>query len=263
MAHVTEKDFKKLAEAIADDLVQQKIPLNDSVTKLAKSMDLSHEQVRRLCEATNNVTFNKVFHASDKTASDRMIEFDVADPKKVLGAAIKEASADDTTKMAAYELRPLVDEMHSVRHPEPAPDELTKVAFTLRPETHPSEEVDRRTMRKVLDNMRHQKLAADMEYSDTVVTLRGQFRKLYDVVPFDSFEKVAAARFGNEAVGPLNEIREMMGMPQVNYDISRLEKVAGFVDDTTAEMQLLQHIIATQQSRTKLARGIAKIEGVL
>jgi len=263
MAHVTENDFKKLAGAVADDLIQQKIPLNDSITKLAKSMDLSQEQVRRLCEATNNTTFNKVFHESDKTAADRMVEFKVADPSQILGTAIKEASADTNAKTAAYELRPLDDEMHTVRHPAPEYEERTKVAFELRPQTHASDEVDRRTMVKVLDNMRHQKLAADMEYLDDVVSLRGQFRRLYDVVPFDQFEKVAAARFGNEAVGPLNEIREMMGMPQANYDISRLEKVAGFVDDTSAEMQLLQRIIATQQSRTKLALGIAKIEGAL
>lgn len=263
MAHVTEKDYKKLAGAIADDLIQQKIPLNNSVTKLAKSMNLNHEQVRRLCETTNNVTFNKVFHTSDKTASDRMIEFDVADPKQILGAVIKEASVDHHTKVAAYELRPLNDEMHGLRHPEPEYEERIKVAFELRPQAQPSEEIDRRTLRKVLSNMRHQKIATNMEYLDGVTELRGYFRRIYDVVPFDEFEKVAAARFGNEAVGPLNEIREMMGMPQVDYDISRLEKVAGFVDDTTTEMQLLQQIISAQKERVKLAQGITKIEGML
>jgi hypothetical protein len=263
MAHVTEKDFQKLAGAVADDLIQQDISLNDSITKLAASMDLSHEQVRRLCEATNNVAFNKMFNARDKTASDRIVEFPVADPKVVLESAIKEASAVDFSKTAAYELRPLRDEMQQVRHPEPAPESFTKVAFELRPQAQHSDEKDRRTMAKVLDNMRHQKLAADMAYLDGVVSLRGQFRRLYDVVPFAQFEKAAAARFGDEAVGPLNEIREMMKLPQVDYNISRLIKVAGFVDDTTTEMQLLQQILSTQANRTKLAQGIAKIEGVL
>jgi hypothetical protein len=55
----------------------------------------------------------------------------------------------------------------------------------------------------------------------------------------------------------------MMKLPQVDYNISRLIKVAGFVDDTTTEMQLLQQILSTQANRTKLAQGIAKIEGVL
>lgn len=263
MAHVTENDYKKLAEAVADDLVQQNLPLNDSITKLAKSMDLNHEQVHRLCEATNNVTFNKMFNAKDKTASDRMVEFSVADPSEILGTAIKEASADSFVKAAAYELRPLVDEMHAVRNPEPQYEERTKVAFELRPESKHSREVDQRTMRKTLSNLQHEKLAADMAYEDGVSDLRDRFRQLYDVVPFGQFEKEAAARFGEAAVAPLNTIRTLMGKPQVNYDMDRLTKTAGFIDDTTREMKLLSHIISSQSRSRTVARGIAKIEGVL
>jgi len=102
-----------------------------------------------------------------------------------------------------------------------------------------------------------------MDYADSVVALRARFRQLYDVPPFATFEKEAVARFGSAAITPLNEIRGMMKMPPVNYNIPRLEKTAGFVDDTTVEMKLLAEIIATQDARVKLAYGIAKIEGAL
>lgn len=263
MAHVTENDYRKLADAIAEDLVQQQIPLNSSITKLAKSMDLNHEQVRRLCEATNNTTFNKLFQAKGKTASDRMIEFDIADPKKVLGEVIEEASCKTASVSELYELRPLNDEMHSVRHAEPDYGDLEKTAFELRPEAKASDEVDRRTMVKVLDNMRHQKLAADMEYLDKLGELRDRFRRLYDVQPFTEFEKEAVARYGEPAAEHLNGVRRLMGAPLVIHDIPAIQKTAGYVDDTTLEMQLLKQVIDTDDRRNAFARGIAKLAGML
>lgn len=262
MAHVTERDFKKLADAVADDLVQQRIPLNDSITKLANSMGLNHSQVHRLCEATNNVAFNKMFSAKDKTASDRMVEFDIADPKQVIGSAIKVASVMVTTNTEAYELRPLRDEMHDVRHSE-AHAPMTKVAFELRPAVKPSQEVDRRTLQKVLKNMQSQKLAAALDYRGNLYTLNDRFRRIYDVVPFAQFEKNAAALYGTDADEPLNTLRAMLRKSPVTYDHSLLEKQAGVVDDTTVEMKLLQAAMKAASAYTKLAASAVKIESML
>jgi hypothetical protein len=272
MGYASERDYKKLAEAVATDFIDQQIPLNDSITKLAKSMDLNQEQVARLCEAANNATFTNLFKNKDKTASDRVIEFDIADAKKILGTQIKNASTSTYSEdISTYDLRPLQDEMHQQRHGDVEiqsfePDGnggFNKVGFELRPESRPSEEVDRRIAAKVLETLRSQKLAASMEYLDTVHELRNQFRRVYDVLPFGQFEKQACAVFGVAARAPLNEIRKLMNQPQVDYDFTTLAKTAGIVDDTTNEMQLLHKAITKAAESDKLTRGITKLESVL
>src|SRR3990172_3164186 len=118
MRPLKEMQYTKLAEAVATDFVSGDVPLNDSVEKLAIEFDMNQEQIKRLCEATNNTTFNKLFNAKDKTAEDRIIEFDIADSQKVLKKLGGRFS--NTPKEAALnisELYELPDEMYAVRHP--------------------------------------------------------------------------------------------------------------------------------------------------
>jgi hypothetical protein len=263
MAHITDKDYQKLANAVADDLVSQKRPLNDSICKLAADMGMNDEQIARLCEATNNVTFNKLFQAKgqDKTASDRLIDFDVADTKKILGSMIKKAeNSGDFEKAASYwEMRDLDDvDMHAIRAPE-ADAPLEKTAFVLRPETQPSLEKDLRTLQKAADHTRHQKLAADMAYQDQLLTLSKRFSQLYDVMPFTQFEKSAAVLFGKTAEPHLNAIRKLRRMPEVTYDVGALTKTAGYVEDTFPELKQFAALMAAANDVTALTRSASRI----
>jgi AraC-like DNA-binding protein len=267
MAYVTDKDFRKLAEAVADDLMQRQVSLNESIAKLASEMDMNEEQVRRLCEASNNATFNKLFKnkEQDKTASDRLVEFDVADYKKVLGHQIKDASQTVASEKTAayYELRSLDDEdMHRTRDRVPdAP--FAKTAFELRPESVERPEVTRRTALKTLDHLRHEKIAAEMEYHDTLSGLRSRFRRVYDAPTFTNFEKEAAALFGKEAAPHLSALRGMLKMPEVTYNYEVLSKTAGLVDDTTPEMTLFANLVKVANRAVAITKGIRKLEGAL
>jgi hypothetical protein len=266
MAHLTEKDLTKLAGAVADDFVKQGVALNETITKLATDMGMTDEQVARLCEATNNVTFNKLFQAKgqDKTASDRLIDFEVADTKKVLGNLVKQAEGPDTrVKEAAYwEMRSLDDGMHSLRNPEPNYDATEKVAFVLRPETLPSKERDDRALRKTADHLRHEKLAAEMAYHDKLVDLGKHFSKLYKGMPFTEFEKSAAVVHGKVAEMHLNSIRALRNLPEVTYDIAKLTKTAGHVDDSGEEMRLFAELLSSADEIRKLSAAINKIGAV-
>lgn len=255
MGYVTENDYKKLADAVADDLVLNKIPLNDSIKKLASVQGLNQEQVRRLCEATNNVTFNKLFSARDKTAADRVIEFDVADPSTVLGGAIKEAAANyddqvpsDTVLLSEFRsLRPALEKMAAAEEP----------AFKD-PPTRP--EFDRRTLRKTRDHMHHEKLSAEMCYGDALEQVRGQFRRLYTDLPFEEFEKKAAAIHGVAAISSLADLRKLQRLPEVNYDIPRLQKTAGYVDDAPLVFKLFSTALAYAEKVASLRAGIAELD---
>lgn len=253
MAHITEKDYTKLAEAIADDLLSNNIALNDSITKLATSMDMSQEQVRRLCETSNNTTFNKLFQAKGKTAEDRMIEFDVADANTVLGGAIKEASAAHVDSSVVY-----LSEYNTLR-PDDIEETTTKVAFELRPESAPKTAQDRRTLRKTLDHMRHEKIATEYKYADVIFSIRNQFRRLYRDTEFPTFEKNAAALYGHAAMRPLADLRNQMRLPAVNYDFDQLKKTAGYVDDSKIEYTLMVEAVTHAEKLANLTQGISKL----
>lgn len=266
MTHVTDRDFAKLADAVAEDLIANKVQLNDSIAKLASEMGMTDEQVCRLCEATNNVTFSKMFKAREKTAGDRLIEFDVADSKKVLGKIIKSAEPQAAEKTAAYlDMSELEDEMQSLRHPEPVYEEagMAKVAFELRPEPVVNRVVERAKLAKAKDHLVHAKYAAEMLYTDRLQTLRGEFRKLYDGIPFATFEKQAAARWTQDAVPVLNELRRQMRMPAADYNFEVLVKTAGFVDDGHPTMQLFSSVLDARREITRLDMGIRKLENAL
>ena len=60
-------------------------PLNDAIIKLARQHpSISPHQVQRVVEYANQETFSKLFSDNEKYASDKNIEFDVADPGDVL-----------------------------------------------------------------------------------------------------------------------------------------------------------------------------------
>jgi hypothetical protein len=154
--------------------------------------------------------------------------------------------------------------MDLTRRPDAEPTEaFQKTAFELRPTSKVNKEADVRTLSKVLDHMRSEKLATDMQYSDTLNELRGRFRRLYDVQPFEVFEKDAAALFGPRSEKVLNDLRSQMGLAEAVYDFHTICKTAGYVDDSTVELQLFDKLIKTASHSGNLSKGIAKIEASL
>lgn len=255
MTHITENDYKKLAEAVADDLILNKIPLNDSVSKLASSMDMSQEQVKRLCETTNNSTFGKLFHSKDKTASDRIVEFEVADANKVLNTAIKQASVSYTpasTESYLLDYAPLVDSTIT------ATLEI-KTAFELRPESTPRRETDTRVLQKTLNHLRSEKTAAELEYIDTVTNISNEFKRLYPEIVFTAFEKSALALHGESACDSLAFIRDSLGLPAVTYNIPQIQKTAGVIDTSAAVFTKLAHALDTYNRICIINKGIEKV----
>jgi len=258
MAHITENDYQKMAEAVSNDLINGKVPLNESVSKLASSMDMSQEQIKRLCETTNNTTFGKLFQSRDKTAEDRMVEFDVADVDKILSKNIKEASLhrDDDNVVSLYEYR----ELETQSNEEPSFD---KVAFELRPEPKVNTERDKRTIRKTLDHLRHEKIATEYMYSDAMYSLKNQFKRLYKDISFDNFEKAAAAIHQEDSIRPLTELRMYMRLPAVDYDFENLQKTAGYIDDSKIEFKLFADAVSCITKLANITQGINKLENLL
>lgn len=370
MAYIKEEDYHKLANAAAIDLVDNKVPLNESVTKLAKQFDLNQDQICRLCEAANNTTFNHLF--KNKTASDdRIVDFDIADPKAILGSQIKEASADSITdRFNVTDLYELPNEMDQIRRPytdhylekiaeneeavrvrvigkggdlqifsvknnlwemptgttvkgenrkdaaarvllnktglRAMPQQLEYVglqnfrgkmvhtfevdvdklqrssyptgekgapppkieyrkqaSFELRPESKNNVEADLRTLTKLAEHLKHECLSLHMERQDLRLKLASSFKRLYAPVPFNAFEKTAAALYAEAAASELNELRSILKLPAVTYNYDTLQKTAGYVDTDREDLQQLNKLLNINVKIATHIKGIEEINSAI
>lgn len=78
-------DLQSLGKRASVEYLAGGISLNDAIIKLARGYpSISPHQVQRVIEFANQETFAKLFSDNEKYASDKNIEFDVADPSYIL-----------------------------------------------------------------------------------------------------------------------------------------------------------------------------------
>jgi len=84
-AALSPSDLQSLAKRASVAYLMGGTSLNDAIIKLAREFpSISPHQVQRVVEFANQETFAKLFSDNEKYASDKNIEFDVADPGVVL-----------------------------------------------------------------------------------------------------------------------------------------------------------------------------------
>lgn len=84
-AALSPSDLQSLAKRASVAYLTGGMSLNDAIIKLAREYpSISPHQVQRVVEFANQETFSKLFSDNEKYASDKNIEFDVADPGVVL-----------------------------------------------------------------------------------------------------------------------------------------------------------------------------------
>lgn len=249
MPSLNERDFSKLAAAAAKDLVDHGIPLNDSVDKIACSHDMNDEQLRRLCEATNNAAFNAMFEHKGKTGSaDRIVEFDVAKPAEILKKRVgsakqamsKTASAQGFDR--AWESRPLARPSLPLEKTAAADAPMSKTAQDDAVNAYAAQR-DRlrnaRTIDKTLSHLRHEKIAAELAYNDASDRLYRHFRAMDRRPKFAEFEKDAMVLHGPAAEGTLDTLRKRLGLPAVTRNYAKIASRV-VVSDRGEEHQFLK-----------------------
>ncbi len=253
MSILTERALAKMAAAVAKDLVDRKIPLNDSVEKLAELHELNAEQVARLCEASNNAAFNAAFEARGKQGSeDRLVEFPVADTKVVLAkraGALKTAAVRKSavpTFDAVWESRPL-------EAPAPAA-EKTAAAEPLFP-------AQRRRRgeptHQVLEELHVDKLACMYRCKGALEKIATHFRADVQRPAYVEFEKDAMALHGAQVDGFLDILREQIRLPAVSRDHSKV--ASRLVDSaTTPEHTLLKEALEAYSKSLDIQRALER-----
>lgn len=98
----TAEKVRSLGKLASSAFLNNQVPLNDSIRKLASDQNLKPEQIKRVCEEANTSTFLELF----KTAEDKNIQFPMADPKTVLTSLEKTACAAPRRGVNDYSLPP-------------------------------------------------------------------------------------------------------------------------------------------------------------
>ncbi|MHA1302089.1 MAG: hypothetical protein ACTSPI_00105 [Candidatus Heimdallarchaeaceae archaeon] len=73
-------DFKKLAEKVADEFIDNGTPINVTIKKVSIQGNLNPEQIKRLTEFSNADAYNKIYDSSD----DKAFKFEVGDSDEII-----------------------------------------------------------------------------------------------------------------------------------------------------------------------------------
>lgn len=208
-------DFTRLAAVAADALASKGTPLAETIDQIAQDNSMNLEQIKRLCEASNNAAFKALFDKSP--ASDREVKFDVARAEDVV-ARRRGASQESSTKTASApfdvmsELRPLAPAragtVKEAAAPEPWVDPLEQRAMEKRASAEAQVRAGARM--RLVEYLESVSATSRYKIASSIDEITAHFRRLgpdYAPAALEAFEKNAMAAHGERALPILREVR--------------------------------------------------------
>lgn len=266
MPTFSKHDIDTLAFRAVDDF-KQGSGLHDSIVKLAKENSMNPEQIKRLVESANTAAFLSEFKS--KAGNQRMVEFDVADPAKVIDESLSSGGSSSsptisitvTLDRAAQLHDDVADEnMPVVEHSEPE----QKVASYNDMESSAPKPLVLNSFEayRIRDSLLTKIAHCNYEASDLADELSRQFKGIYQREKHAGFELDALSSYGNKAIAPLQMIRNRLGMPKIARQLSAGEEFIladrHVVEDTVA-LEKIASIMSLIEEHTKLKRGLEKV----
>lgn len=276
----TENRFEKLAEVAANEHIDKKVPLNDSISDLADEHELNPEQIKRVVEAANVKVFQKYFNDSEREGH-KNVDFDVADPKVIISRVmLKKKPSEEDPEPIKVEDDPLGMGMcdHNSNAPSPLdffrdlamdnfhqPMRGTIKTTIITASPKPGQESDRPTMviriRKAKANLEKKAYEIAEEYTEKAQEFSKQFRASgSDPKAFYNLCKEAYDHKGNEITEVLNTIGTFARKEVPSYIDHKMNhgfnKVAGFLDDNINTVLELNNL-ASEYKRYETAATLA------
>lgn len=245
------EDFEKMARAVVDGYLENSTPMEKNIIKVALENGLNPDQIKNLVNMSNVMAHMTLF---DKQASDKVVEFEPADPASVLKQIYKTggleeevvpSSAGPTPDRISDLFGDISELVDKVKEMAGRPEEEPAVA----PEgaTEPEVEVSPRKkqmliikIRKVASDLNDKKLQCAHEYKEELDKLATEFARLYGP-DHTEFEKDAMVVRGMAAMPILADVRRCLRMPELKT--ASFEKTARVVDSDTPQMKILDKLI--------------------
>ncbi len=264
---VSPQELRSLGSRAATQYVQDKKPLNESISEMAKSAGLKIEQVRRVAEYANNETFNRLFRAG----YDKNITFPMADASAILqassetGGMQKSASAKPYLPSGGYVAG---QEFVSIEDAFGPTEELEKVAGISDSERHT------KGLEFVSLHRHRANLEADLEGdADTFMIRLAALRDLCKEAASSGYNPStvgAAIEFANPSDGLLGVIKAELGDA---VDFGHMKKLAmngmavmpgNPITGLTQELEGVSgKLVATQQAIQQVQIAMSNLLNIL
>ena len=287
MPVLREQDFDKMATQAVDRFLSGKTKLADAVAEEAIGHSMNPDQIERLTQAANTMTFLKMMdQRKQEGAGDLMHEFDPVDARQVIrividgsGVHVNPGPMEDmsgpTDSNGGDELP---NEMGGspMTAPEPptheqteTPEEEAAEHAPPRPKNNEDKEPPAKKPTKQAAIMRARKLTciledqlkqAEWSYEEHFDTLVDRFRRVYNPVKYEEFEKDAMAEYGDSyGIVIINDIRRARKLPPLETS-AMLEKTAALADRhislESTELRLFEKLHKIAEQAVKLEHGI-------
>jgi hypothetical protein len=237
---LNETQFEKLADSISEDFLKTGTPLEDGILKVAHEAHLNPDQIRQLARITNVRTHLELFEKS--SADNKIVEFPVADPDKILekfyGEPVKTASFDDAILDFGT---PLADNrpLEKTASDLPEYEKYATVSF--------ENSKNRLAVRKIASELEGKLLEAKEVYKLGITKLATELRK-----------------YNEDAASKLADIHAVLGKEAecVIIDVSTtarlakpvgLVKTAAIIDDTDPIFKVARSVNDAYRACIKLA----------
>jgi len=274
----TRHEIDNLGFKAAKEL-EQGTPLHSSIVKMARDNSMNPEQIKRLVESANTTAFLNKF--KEKTGNQRMVEFDVADPRKVVDEAIGSASTG-TPGNADLSITITVSNGDNSSMHDTVMDENTMVdksAYSDKVASYGelptlkfaslggSSEVSLSSYNKykIKDSLLTK--IADYNYraSDLADDIASEFKGIYTQDKYAGLELDALSSYGNTALPALQMIRTRLGMAKISNVLSPQQEY--YLQDrhivqSSKNLDKVASIIELCKAHGKVANSLKNIESL-
>lgn len=253
--------------------------LHSSIVKIARDNSMNPEQIKRLVESANTTAFLNAF--KEKTGNQRMVEFDVADPKKVIDEAIAGSDpVNPSSGSPTVSITITVDKegagLHDTIHNEnqvTAPDSHDKVAsyeelpvVKLAQDTSTEIKLSPYAMHQAKESLLTKLADCNYQASDLADSIARSYVGIYNKDKYASLELDALSTYGNSALPALQMVRSRLDMDKIASTLSPQQEY--FLSDrhiveSSTELNKVASIIALCTEHKKLVNSIDYIHTVL
>lgn len=200
--------IKDASVRIVKDFIDSKVPLSEGVAKYAQEMELNPEQIKRVVETCNTVTYLTL----QKEATDRTFEFPVADYNQVMASMVVPSKPDGTVTEAEFKQ---AQEKQAAVVGKYEPDLQMVQAWTM---------TEYRRNKVMLENLEIEKEACVQNIGDVVKNLKKDewaLEKLAEVSDEPTFAKLSLL---------LRELQKEAGLRPRVFKDKELDDVRKLVD---------------------------------
>jgi hypothetical protein len=249
-------------------------PLHDTLVKMAKDNRMNPEQIKRLVESANTSTFLDQFKS--KTGNQRMVEFDVADPSRViqdsLGGEPSNSSSTGPSVSITISVDPvsglhdsITDEnsAHSAMGSTEEPTSQKVASLDLRYEGPKEIPMNPNTRAQVRESLLTKIADCNYRAEDLASAVAVEYRGIYTRPKYASLETDALSRYGNAAIPALQMVRHKLGMSKIARSLTAGEEFLladRHIVENSYSLEKISSILDLAKQLNSFQRGLQSLE---